>query len=154
MPTWSDPPDFTSGAILTATQCNQLSDCIEFLHGLITGVNVPFRSIGIGTDVDQGDEVLIIRHLGRYLHYKVTMDSGEHDELRLYYNDDEIYADNGHQVSPYTWSGSIDLYDTGILAVTPTVGEFYEITFRWRWQEGETGAARIEYLLESDQDTL
>ena len=149
---WTTPPTFVDDAILTATQLNVLSDDLEFLHGLSTGVNVPFRSIGIGTDVDAGDENLRIRHLGRYLHYKVTMDSGEHDELVLYYDGDVAYQDLGHQVSPYTWSGAIDLHNTGIISPTPTIGDFYVITFRWRWNVG--GAATIEYLLESDVDTL
>lgn len=151
---WTDPPDFADDDVLTATNLNKLSDDLEFLHGLITGVNVPFRSVDWGTDVDPGTYTWRIRHLGRYLHYKIVMTSGEHDDLVLYYDDDNVFQDAGHQVAPYTWSGVLDLHDTGVIASTPTIGETYAITFEFTWQEGETGGASIWYLFESDSDTL
>ena len=38
-------PTFADGSILSASDLNILADNTEFLHGLVTGVNMPFPKV-------------------------------------------------------------------------------------------------------------
>lgn len=144
---WSTPPSFSDGSLLSAAQLNILSDDVEFLYGALSGVNVPFRSLTSGSDLSKDTNIWKFRYLGRYLHYRVRLTSGQHDVFRLYYDDNEYVIDDGSRSAPYTWASYIDLNSLGL-----TVGQFYNAT--WRWQFSSSGSVTLDYLLQSDSTSL
>lgn len=146
---WPGVPDFNDGEVLGAAKLNQISDAIEFLHGLITGVNIPFLTVGGGSDFSQNYR---IRHVGQYLHYKIVMSSGTHDVLQISYDGTVVYEDLGSQSAPFTWEGYVDLHDTGVITPTPTIGDFYSLSINFEYNAN--GDALVHYLLESNSTTL
>lgn len=146
---YTTPPTFADGNILTAAQLNILSDDIEHLYGLLSGVNVPFSS---QTLTGSGDtRKWIFRHQARYLHYKFRLTSGTSDELdiRVGAGEDIEYTDATNRSAPYEWTGYIDMEAT---VADPALGDFYAVFVEFDF--ASAGDFIVDYLLESDATTL
>jgi len=147
---YTTPPTFADGNVLSASQLNILSDDVEFLHGIVSGVNAPFTS---DTFTDAGgnhvSRTWTKRREGRYLHYKVRITSNETADFYIYVNGVLGYHDPTNRSATYTWAGYIDLQ---ALASVPAVGAFYEMYVDVQWAVG--GTIKVDYFLESDNTTL
>lgn len=141
------PPTFADGNVLSAAQMQILSDDIEFLYSLVSGVNTPFVGqvmTGSGTS-----RAYTFRRQGRYLHYKFRMVVGTSDELDLRIDGTAEYTDATNRAAPYTWSGYADLQAT---TSAPDIGEFYTAEVEFDFASGND--FRIDYMIESDSISL
>ncbi len=131
---WVTPPTFTTGAVLTATQLNTLSDDLEYLHGFVSGANPAITAVQLAAD---GDAYALIRHMHRYLWVQYAAN----DDVRIYYDATEVYHDGA---PAGTREGHvIDLDSFGL-----TVGQLYTIKLSL---DSDSGGVRIVYyLFESD----
>lgn len=146
---YTTPPTFADNAILTAAQLNILSDNIEFLYSLISGVNIPFSS---QTLTGSGNtRKWVFRHAARYLHYKFRLTSGTSDELdiRLGAADTVEFTDASNRSAPYTWTGYLDLTAT---TEDPAAGSTYSVFIEFDF--ASAGDFVVDYFLESDSTTL
>jgi len=124
------PPDFVDG-VLSATQLNILSDDLEYLYGLSSGVNMPF----LRDPQFQGGNNTIsywqIRHRAQYLNVYIayTLDASWNNHLAwtvtyggttISSTDPIAYANPGYV--------SFDLNALGSF----TLGNWYEITIAVR----------------------
>lgn len=106
---YTTPPTFTS-TTLSASQLNILSDDIEYLYGMITGVNLPVASLRIVNDnYTSTNNQWLVRHAHRYLHYKVRLVGGTNDSLSIYYDGVRVWQDPNTRNAAYTYSGYADL---------------------------------------------
>lgn len=132
---WSSPPTFADTNILTASQLNILSDDVEYLYGLVSGVNTPFNSLESGVQLTAANNQWLIRHAYEYLHYKVRVRAGQNDDLEIYMNngttDLRLYWDSTARTTGYEYSGYIDIEDIttwgdyqGAWATSTSYGEF------------------------------
>lgn len=159
---YTTPPTFVAGAILTASQLNTLSGDIEFLHGVASGLNVPFSSVRVtGDSINDTKVHWYIRHKHRYLHYRARVTAGDIDEFRIYYNGTRIVQDDTNRSSPYTYQSTgaptatypatsgvvIDLNGLSL-----TVGNWYEIYVEMT--QLTTMTASVDYILESDATSI
>lgn len=143
------PPTFVDSNVLLASQLNTLGDDIAFLYSKISGANIPFvceeTAAGGGFTY-----VYKIRHMHRYLHYKMRQIASDSDSISIEYDNTTIYSDGGNRTAPYTWSGYIDLDSTpGGL----TIGDDYEIQAHVAQVTG-SGVTFLDYFLESDSTTI
>jgi hypothetical protein len=143
---WTTIPAQADGNVLTAAYLNILSDNIEFLYSLISGINIPFTGDQFGSGVSR---VYTFTRQGRYMHYKARLTSGDSDEVILRIDGNTEYNDATNRASPYTWSGYIDLTAT---TSNPAVGDSYEVTFQF--SPNPTGQFHLDYFIESDSTTL
>lgn len=146
---YTTPATFADGNILTAAQLNILSDDIEFLYSLMSGINIPFSS---QTLTGSGNtRKWIFRHQARYLHYKFRLTTGTSDELdiRLGAADTIEYTDATNRTAAYTWTGYIDLTAT---TENPADGDFYHVFVEFDF--AAAGEFIVDYFLESDSTTL
>jgi hypothetical protein len=136
---------------LTASQINTLANDVQFLAGLAAKVNIPFQSIisGAGSGIDS---IWMIRHTHRYLLYYLTQNASTSDSLAILYNGTTILNDGADHPAPYTWSGHIDLEDTGIITGI-SYGSWYQINLSITQKTG-SGITQCVYLLESPNTTL
>lgn len=145
---YTTPPTFADTNILTAAQLNTLSDNIEFLYSLISGVNIPFTSDVVTLSGDSRS--WIFRRQARYLHYKIRSTQNDTDRMRIFANGNAELDDGTNRIGAYTWEGYIDL--TGITAV-PAVGAFYEVYAEFTSLNGPNEWV-VDYFLESDATSL
>lgn len=145
VPSWSD------GDILTAADLNKLADNIEFLYGLVSGVNVPFTS-----DTISGSSGMLVtsrnyavRYMARYLHYKIRVTSGETESLEILIDEVSEFSDTVDRTAPYTFEGYIDLEGIGS---PPTLNQWLSVRVPIDWNVG--GSAVLDYLLQSDETSL
>jgi len=149
---YTSPPIFADGNLLSAAQMNTLSDDVEFLHGVVMGPNIPFCSVvsNTGGSLDATNAVWMIRHKHRYLHYYISQLASQSDSLEIRYDGTAVYSDGGDRTAPWAWSGYVDLDSTpGGL----TVGNWYEITVHYTPKTG-SGVVQVIYLLESPETSL
>lgn len=146
---YTTPPTFADNAILTAAQLNILSDNIEFLYSLISGVNIPFSSQTLSGSGNT--RKWVFRHAARYLHYKFRLTSGTSDELdiRLGAADTVEFTDATNRGAPYEWTGYLDLAAT---TEDPAVGSTYSVFIEFDF--ASAGDFIVDYFLESDSTTL
>jgi hypothetical protein len=90
------------------------------------------------------------RHTNRYLHYKIFLDVGDSDELRIYVNGNVEYYDASNHSSDFTWESYID---TSTITSPPSVGSFYDVKTNIVFS-GSPSDLQIVYLVESDSTTL
>src|SRR5574343_1166604 len=135
---WTSPPTFSSGAVLTASQLNILSDDLEHLHGYVSGQNPGMASIVTTYD---GDSFGIIRHKQRYMHIVYLCQ----DDIKVYYSPvnatwTEVFHD-GVPDGVVNDSAIVDLNSFGF-----TVGTLYHVKFTM-------DSGTVWYMYESDSAT-
>lgn len=118
---WVTPPSFSSGAVLSATALNTLSEDLSFLHGLVSGANPAMASIELTVD---GACYAVIRHKHRYLHVVYLCQ----DDIKIYYSGDgstwtQVFHD-GAPNGTVADSAIVDLNSFGL-----TVGALYIMRF-------------------------
>jgi len=129
---------------------NILSDDVEFFHGIVSGINVPFTSDTIfGATAEESTRTWIFRRQARYMHYKVRIVDGESADFGVWVNGNVEFFDATNRTG-YTWSGYIDL--TTITDV-PAVNDFYDVYAHIEWA-GAGNELTVDYFLESDSTTL
>lgn len=147
------PPTFSSGQILTASQLNVLSDDIEFLNSITDYINVPFSKYVYGLIGTQSmsEAKWLFRHRGRYLHYYLTLDTGDVDApLTIKVNWGAgvftVFSQSSSLTSPQTIAGYVDL-DTVLagLGTAVPMGAFMEVY----WDTFAQGLATAHYFFES-----
>ena len=118
---WSTPPTFSSGAVLSASAMNTLSQDLEHLHGIVSGANPAMSSIELTVD---GSCYGVIRHMHRYLHVVYLCQ----DDIKIYYSaDGSTFTEVFHDGAPNGTSADsaiIDLNSYGL-----TTGGLYIIRF-------------------------
>lgn len=143
---YTTPPTFADGAVLSAAQLNILSNNIEFLYSIISGVSIPFTGEQITTGNTRG---YTFRRQGRYLHYKARLTAGDSDETSIKIDTYTEGGDSTNRASPYTWTQVIDLTT---ITSAPAVGATYEVIVYFT--PNPTGTFHLDYLIESDSATL
>lgn len=143
---WTANPSFSDGTVGSAASMNILSDNIEYIWSLISGINVPFCGEQITTGTSRPYS---FRRQGRYLHYKFRLLSGDSDETDIRIDGFNEDGDGTNRASPYTWTGYIDLTTT---TSAPAVNDFYEVTVGFT--PNPTGTFHVDYFIESDSTTL
>lgn len=145
---YTTPPTFTDlTTILSAAQLNILSDDVEYLNGLIEVVNPPFTSYTYGSG-EMGARKWTVRHRHRYLHYNLTIASGNiNPDLRLWYNGVKVreWTSGNELTAPVAITGYIDLQ-----ALTLTQNQWYEVY----WGGDNSGTTTAYYFFESPTATL
>ena len=150
---WTANPTFTDGNVLSASDLNTLSDNLAFLYGRLQGVNMPFNSLwAVNTSLSSGNNGWTIRHMHRYLHYSLTLHSGDIDgvdDLSIYYDGNETVVESSPTAlgTPQTWSGYIDTNSYGL-----TVGNYYLIYVTT--DNNSTSVFSVDYLIESDATSI
>ena len=119
---WTSPPTFSSGAVLSATNLNILSDDLAYLHGVVSGANPAMASIELTVD---GTCYAVIRHMHRYLHCVYLCQ----DDFRIAYSADgvtytEVYHDGDPDGTAADSAPPVDLNSFGL-----TVGGLYIVKF-------------------------
>ena len=154
---YTPPPTFVDDAILSAAQLNVLSDNQEYFSGLAQAVNVPFALVEPGLGA-AGTASWQIRHrldwLNVYVSWYVDPSWNDHHYLEVDYNSSSVYTEESMTGTGAKWVG-IDLSAEGL-----TVGNWYDITIRFRAHDAAHGAesffgssyARVLRLLESGED--
>ena len=135
---WTSPPTFSSGAVLSATQLNTLSDDLSFLHGYVTGDNNAFVSVELTTDTSA---YFLLRHRQRYLKTIYLCQ----DDYKIYFDDGVggwtlVYHD-GTPNGTANDSAIVDLNSFGF-----TVGHIYQVKVTmdsgtiWLLKESDTNS--------------
>lgn len=144
-------PTFADGAILTAADLNILADNIEFLHSLVSGVNVPFTSDTItgttGTLVSSRNYA--VRYVARYLHIRARITSGESESVEFLIDEVSEYSDTVDRTALYQWDIVVDLTAIG---TPPTLLDWLSVRFVVDFNVG--GNVVLDYILQSDAATL
>ena len=143
---WQTCPTFSDGTIGSAAQVNVLSENIEFLYSIISGINIPFTGDQITTGNTRG---YTFTRQGRYMHYKFRLTAGDSDEVSIKIDGSTEYTDATNRASAYTWSGYIDLTGT---TSNPAVGDEYEVIVYFT--PNPNGTVHLDYLIESDATSL
>jgi hypothetical protein len=140
------PPDFQSGAVLTAAQMNILTEDTNHFFNLSEYLHPPFASQSIGSDH-------YARRKHRYLHWKYTIPAGGSyaTQINLYVNSNLVisYTSSGQRVGPATVTGSHDFNSD---AKGTSAGNWYHIETTHGSLTGDAGT--IWYFLESDASSL
>ena len=125
-------PTFADTNILTAAQLNILSDDVEYLYGLVSGVNIPFNSIKTTINLRSNNNQWLLRHAYKYLHHKALVTANTNDDYDIFINngtdDIMVFTDStarSYGPPDYTYSGYIDLEDvtTWTTGTTPGSGD-------------------------------
>lgn len=140
-------PTFSSGAVLSSAQLNILSENIEYLYSLISGVNVPFSGDTLTASGDS--RTYTFKRQGRYIHYSFELASGQTDEVDIRIDGSAEYTDASNRSSPFSWSGYVDLQAT---TANPAVGDSYEIYVEVDFLSASV--FKVVYFIESDSTTL
>lgn len=143
---YTTPPTFVDGTVLSAAQLNILSNDIEFLYGIVSGINIPFTGEQITIGQTRG---YTFTRQGRYLHYKARLTAGDSDITSIKIDTFSEGGDSTNRNSPYTWTEVIDLTLT---TSNPAVGESYEVYVTF--SAVTTGTYHLDYFIESDSATL
>lgn len=149
---WVTNPTFADGAVLSASDLNKLSSNGAFLYGRIQGVNVPFSSLrSENISLTAANNGWAIRHQHQYLHYRLTLVSGDIDgggDLSIYYNSGtklvDVETSPTELGTPQTWTGYVDVSSW-------TIGEWYTI---YVTTSDDGGVFSVDYLLESDATSI
>ena len=150
---WVTNPTFANGAVLSASDLNKLSSNSAFLYGRIQGVNVPFSSLrSENISLTASNNGWAIRHEHRYLHYRLTLVSGDidgGDDLTVRYDGNSTVVESSPTElgTPQTWTGYIDTDSYGL-----TVGDWYTIYVTT--DNNGTSVFSVDYLLESDATSI
>lgn len=144
-PTWSD------GDILSAADLTVLADNIEYLHGLVSGIQPAFVSdvVAGSSGVLTSSRNYAVRYRARYLLYKVRVIGGETEQFEIIINEVQEVVDTVDRAAPYTFEGYIDL--TGI-TTPPTLLDFLTVRVAIDWNVG--GSAVLDYFYQSDATSL
>lgn len=146
-------PTFSDGSILSASDLNILADNTEFLHGLVSGINVPFTKFvydSITFDETRSEWEMI--HTARYLHYKLSLIGSEDLEtLSIVVNGTTKLIDGTTRSPTYTYSGYLD---TTVDPGTLTTGSPYDIYFTGTFSAATNNLLVVDYLRENDSTTL
>lgn len=146
---WTNPPTFSTGAVLTAAQLNILSDDVEFLYGKIQAVNVPFSCLVSASDLTSGNNGWRIIHRHRYLHYRMSIDGWNCFNVSIYVNGTQFVIDSTTRTN-WVWSGYLDLNPLSL-----TNGTQYEIYLVNNVDNTNLSARfKVEFLGESDSTTI
>lgn len=116
-------PTFTDGAVLAASQLNQLGDAVATLRSAIDSVNLPFQPV---TLVNVGaSKSFWVRHLHRWLVFRATSaDVNEYDVT--------VTPEGGSPTVVLNNAGTLDRIDPSDWVDLDTVtgldvGDFYRI---------------------------
>ena len=143
---FSTPPTFVDGNILSASQLNTLTNNDLYFRSLLgNNTNTGFMTEDIVTDRDSAKWVF--RRTRQYIHYNISMLSGDSDRLIIYVNGAQELNDGVNRTG-YTWTGYFDL-DTITNPVTE--GDFYEVYINI---EFISGSLRVNYFIESDDTSI
>ncbi|KKN74836.1 hypothetical protein LCGC14_0387290 [marine sediment metagenome] len=118
-----------------------MSDDIEYLYGLVSGVNTPFNSITTTVDLRDNNNQWLLRHAYQYLHHKARVTSNDNNDYNIFITrgawDIRIFVDNEPRSNPYTYEGYIDLEDvtTWVIGLTPGSGD--ENVYQGAWGAGQ-----------------
>lgn len=123
-----------------------MSNDIEYLYSLVSGVNLPFTGDQITTGNTRGYS---FRRQGRYLHFKGRLTAGDSDEVSIKIDTYTEGGDSTNRASPYTFTEVIDLTT---ITSAPAVNDFYEVVIYFT--PNPTGTFHLDYLIESDSATL
>ena len=155
---WSANPTFTDGNVLSASQLNTLSDNLAFLYGRLQGVNVPFSSLKVvNKSLNSGNNGWTFRHMHNYLHYSLTLISGnidDGDDLTIRRADTnavlETVEDSPTELgTPQTWTGYINL---GSVWAALDVGDYYTVYVTT--DNNSESVFQVDYLIESDATSI
>ena len=125
---YTTPPDFVTGAILSAAQLNILSDDVDFLNGIAQAPNIPFQAYEfVGTE--SRDWYMRYRH--PYLLYYYDVLHNPADDIKIYVNDVEVFHDGAP--GEETVEGHIDLAALGL-----TLRSWYKVTVSFVPDSGST----------------
>lgn len=138
---WSNPPTFASGAILSATSLNALSDDIEYLYGFVSGANPALTSVLL--DID-GDAMYIVRHMHRYLWCRYDANA----DVKIYYSADgvnwtQVYHDGAPQGVANGEQHVVDLNSYNF-----AVGQLYQVKCALNSNSGHRRL--MHFVFESD----
>lgn len=142
---WTTPPTFADNTVLSATQLNALSACIEYLWEMAQQTNVarqiPMISVGDG---DETETSLTIIHKFKTLEYRIAMTQGTFDDFAIQYDSTTVFTDTNDRTNPYVYSGTVDLTSFGL-----TVGQVYRIRISAGGEPGSAvNTARVDLIQE------
>lgn len=153
---WTTPPTFadTPSAAPTAADFNALVNDVIELSAASAEVNPPFASVYTQDgDVGENDANWFIRHTHRYLHWSATIITGSTADFHVYFNGVAVYTDATNRATNYVYEGYVDLNDTGVIATTPTIGDWYKIHLDIE-EDSASLALLVAYIVESPETSL
>lgn len=154
---WTTPPTFadTPSGPHDADDFNALILNVVELSAASSTINPPFSTHAMEAGyTDETDGYWMIRHMHQYLHYRVEILDGATADFKISYNSDLVLDDGTNNTAGYVYSGVIDLYDTGILAVTPTVGNWYRIYVESEPESGGDLHLFVAYIIEHPEAVI
>lgn len=151
---WTTPPTLSDGTVGTDEDLNILVEDIEYLYTLDLLVsNIGFNGLTSTNDLNEDDHRGSFIHLHRYLHFHIELEQGTIQDLVIRYNDYNVYEDASNHSAPYVYDGYVDLYDTGVLAVTPDIGDVCTVWANIDFTSG-TNEVHVQYIIESPETIL
>lgn len=147
---YSAVTDFTDGDVLSASKLNQLIANQTHFFSLVGDlVNPGFVTIDMALDQDYGN--YIFKRTKQYLHYKITLLTGDMDRFKIFVNGNEELNDGVNRSATYNWEGYFDL---DAITSVPAIGDTYEVYVNAEFLSPSGGTGRIMYFIESDSTTL
>ena len=153
---WQTNPTFADDAILSASDLNKLSDNGDFLYARIQGINVTFSSVRTqNISLSASNNAWTMRHQHRYLHYSLTLNSGDidgGDDLAIYIAGNGVVIESSPTElgTAQTWSGYIDLNAAPHSSIA--VGDWYTIYVKT--DNNGTSVFTVDYIVESDETSI
>lgn len=147
---YSAVTDFTDGDVLSASKLNQILSNVEYLYSISgDAINPGFSTIDMALDAVYGN--YYFRRTRRYLHYKISILTGDMDRLKINVNGNEEFNDGTNRTSGYDYEGYFDL---DAITSVPSEGDFYVISVDAEFLAPSGGTGRIWWFIESDNTTL
>lgn len=144
-----NPPNFQSGAILTAAQMNILTEDTNHFFNSSEYIHPPFNSQAIGLDSNNSSDHYARRKY-QYLHWKMTIPAGgSYTQVIVKVNNNNVVTINSGLTGPATIAGSHNFNSN---AYGTSVGNWYHIETNSSGFSGNAGT--IWYFLESDASSL
>lgn len=145
---WSSPPTFTDGTVLSATPLNTLSQDLAHLYGLLNMANPATCSLYSGINLTSSNNTWSFRFKGQtYLHYYAYVQAQSLTQFQIVVNGTSVFNDTNTRSAGYTYSGSASLS-----SVSMTSGGIY--TAYINATLNALAAVRVYYLILSEASTL
>lgn len=135
---WVNPPTFTDGQPLSASQLNTLVTDLNYLRGLDSGVNTGFREVALTSSAQ--DAYYRVVHSFDNLHLQFN-EGNDKTTLRIYYDAVLIYTSPG--------SGGDHVVNVDLSTFGLTFGQPYRVRARWGEEDSAGDVLTLRYMAES-----
>lgn len=146
---WSSPPSFTDGSLLSATPLNTISQDLAYLYGLLNMPLAASCSLLNSTGLSSANNSWYFRYKTglAYVHYHAYVRDNQCLQFQIMVNGTSVFNDTTTRSSGYTYSGSADISSLGL-----TSGNIYQLYVNATL--GSLSTIRVDYFILSEASSL